>query len=350
LNSGRLFVQEFQMRQWGFSRISLPFRLFALSPLRPFLFTLLALVLGAGTVLAQSPPPAEKIPVAASIGPLGDFCRKIGGERVEVTVLIPPGASPHVFEPTPQAVAQAMGARVFVYVGAGLDPWAERLVKTREGKGLVAVEATAGLPLLSGVDSHGAREGAVPTSAGGSHKHDDQSKGHRHARGNPHVWLDPVLAQDICRRLATALIQADPPHREAYDKNLGAYLNELKELDQEIARRVATLKIKEFVAFHPSFTYFARRYGLTEAGVIERAPGREPTPGHIRRIVDAIKKFQVRVVFAEPQLSSRVAEVIAREAGVKVLMLDPLGGRPPYGNDYLLMMRHNLAVLAKAMQ
>jgi zinc transport system substrate-binding protein len=237
-----------------------------------------------------------------------------------------------------------------VYVGAGLDPWAERLARTGKDASLVAVEAAAGLPLLADLDFPAGKEDTPPASDRGPHKHHGPGKGHAHAQGNPHVWLDPVLAQDICRRIAAALIQADPQHRQSYDKNLGMYLAELQELDQEIARRVAVFTIKEFVAFHPSFTYFARRYGLTEVGVIELAPGREPTPGHIRKIVAAIKKHGVRVVFAEPQLSSRVAEVIAREAGVKVLMLDPLGGRPPYGNDYLRMMRHNLATLEQAMQ
>ena len=84
--------------------------------------------------------------------------------------------------------------------------------------------------------------------------------------------------------------------------------------------------------------------------MIEVAPGREPTPGHIRNIVNAIRQYKVRVVFTEPQLSSRMAEVIAREAGVEVLMLDPLGGRPPYGDDYLRMMRYNLDVMERAMQ
>jgi zinc transport system substrate-binding protein len=341
-NCGKLFVNEFRRMPRQFSRIFFPFR--------PFLFILLALVIASASPVMAQGPATTKIPVAASIGPLGDFCRKIGGERVEVTVLIPPGASPHVFEPTPQAVAKATRARVLVYVGAGLDPWAERLAKTREGANLVAVEAVAGLPLLADIDFHARKEDTPPASDRGPHKHNGPGKGHAHAQGNPHVWLDPVLAQDICRRITAGLIQADPQQRQFYDKNLGVYLTELRELDQEIARRVAAFTIKEFVSFHPSFTYFARRYGLTEAGVIELAPGREPTPGHIRKIVAVIKKYRVRVVFAEPQLSSRVAEVIAREAGVKVLMLDPLGGRPPYGNDYLRMMRHNIATLEQAMQ
>jgi zinc transport system substrate-binding protein len=296
-------------------------------------------------VLSQEAITAGKIPVAASIVPLGDFCRQIGGARVEVTVLIPSGASPHVFEPTPQAVARAMEARVFVYVGAGLDPWAERLMAAKEARAQIVVKAVASLPLLA--EQVSPRHDETPTSSTpGGH----QAQDHAPAQGNPHVWLDPVYARDICRRLATAFIQADQAHQQDYDRNLNTYLDELKNLDQEISRRVAAFSIKEFVSFHPSFSYFAKRYGLKEVGVIEVAPGREPTPGHIRNIVNAIRKHKVRVVFAEPQLSPRMAEVIAREAGVKVLMLDPLGGRPPYGDDYLRLMRYNLGVMERAMQ
>jgi zinc transport system substrate-binding protein len=282
-------------------------------------------------------------PVAASILPLGDFCHKIGGNEVEVHVLVPPGASPHVFEPSPTAVAQAMAARVFVYVGAGLDPWAERLIAAQKTPGQAVVEAVAGIPLIKDVDEHEHEEaGAKEPEEGEPH--------HHHEAGNPHVWLDPVLAQDICRRIALALIQVDPTHKNAYEVNLAMYLGQLQKLDQDIKAVVATFHQREYVSFHPAYAYFSRRYGLREVGVIEAAPGREPSPGHLQRLIAAIKKTGVKAVFAEPQLSSRVAEVIAQEAGVKVLILDPLGGRPPYGSDYLKLMRHNLAVLVQAMQ
>lgn len=308
-----------------------------------FLFLFLSTVLSLpGGVLAQGPA-AAPIPVAASIGPLGDFCRKVGGARVQVTVLIPSGASPHVFEPTPREVAQAVRAKVLVYVGAGLDPWVERLAASSTAASQIRVVAVAGLPLLTEATSVAQEEGDIPRHAGQEHRH-------LPGTGNPHVWLDPVLAQDISRRIAAALIQADPDHRESYEANLKAFLQDLEALHQEAARRTAAFAIREFVSFHPSFTYFARRYGLKEVGVIEISPGREPTPGHIRRIVEAIRRYGVRVVFAEPQLSPRTAAVIAREAGVRVLLLDPLGGRPPYGDDYLRLMRYNLDIMEKAMK
>jgi len=317
-----------------------------------FRLTLKILALLLAVVLA--PPPwsaaAEKIPVAASILPLGDFCTNIGGDRVAVQVLIPPGASPHVFEPTPGAVAQALKAKVFVYVGAGLDPWAARLLKTHADFKPVVVEAVQGFELIQNINP-------LPSSQTSQLHHDPRHVGeskpknhHHHPEGNPHVWLDPLLAQDICRRIAQAFIQVDPEGKAAYNRNLAAYLAKLADLHQEITAIVASFCRQGCVSFHPAFAYFNRRYGLQDVGVIEAAPGREPSPGHLQQIVAALKTCQARAVFAEPQLSPRMAEVIAREAGVKVLFLDPLGGRPPYGSDYLKLMRHNLAVLTEALK
>jgi zinc transport system substrate-binding protein len=293
--------------------------------------------------LAAIPQPARKIPVVASILPLADFCQNIGGKYVDVSVLVPPGASPHTFEPSPTAVAKALDAKVFVYVGAGLDPWAKRLLAAQKRPGQAVVEAVAGIPLLKDVDEHGRGEAA-------DEEHEEGEHHHHHEAGNPHVWLDPVLAENICRSIAQALMQVDPAHKNAYEVNLAMYLGRLQTLDQDIKAVVATFRQRDYVTFHPAYAYFSQRYGLRQVGVIEAAPGREPSPGHLQKIIAAIKKTGVKAVFAEPQLSSRVAEVIAQEAGVKVLILDPLGGRPPYGSDYLKLMRHNLAVLAQAMQ
>jgi zinc transport system substrate-binding protein len=108
--------------------------------------------------------------------------------------------------------------------------------------------------------------------------------------------------------------------------------------------------LREFIGFHPSFTYFARRYNLKEVGIIEVSPGREPTPRAFQKIIAAMRQFGIKVIFSEPQFSPRIAEVLAKEEGAGVLLLDPIGGRPPYGDDYLKLMRYNLETMAKAMQ
>jgi zinc transport system substrate-binding protein len=320
-----------------------------LFPVFCFLFSVLMAL--AGNTAAN----AEKIPVVASIVPLADFCRQLGGDRLQVQALIPPGASPHVFEPPPSVIARAAQARLFVYTGAGMEPWAAKLLKSQGTENLEVVEAVQGIPLIKEAGEHHHDEAAEEEHhhhhpASGLAKAHKDHEGHSHEAGNPHVWLDPVLAQDICRRISAALIRLDPGHRRDYETRLQHYLQELASLDQEIQKRVAAFRVREFVCFHPSFSYFARRYGLKEAGVIELSPGREPTPRHLQKIVAAIKHYGIKVVFAEPQLNPRVANVIAREAGAKVLLLDPVGGRPPYGENYLKLMRYNLDIMEKAMK
>lgn len=296
--------------------------------------TLLVLLSFASGLGAQE----QKIPVTASIVPLADFCRQIGGDKVDVQVLIPPGASPHTFEPPPSVVARAVSAKLFLYIGEGLEPWAERMAKSLK-KGSVALEAARGLPLIRETHSE-----EPPKPNQGKEKHS-----HSHGGANPHIWLDPVLVKEICNKIAGALILVDPSQREYYQKNLASYLEKLEALHQEIQEAVGSFKIRKYVCFHPAYVYFAKRYGLEEAGVIELSPGREPSPKHLKNLVATIKEHGIQVVLAEPQLNPRVAEVIAKEAGVRVAMLDPLGGRPPYGSDYLALMRYNLQVMAQSM-
>jgi len=232
-----------------------------------------------------------------------------------------------------------MQAQVVVYVGAGLEPWMDKILRARGTAGLTVVEASQGIPLIRGVEEH------LP--AGKPH---GEHAEHGHEGGNPHIWLDPVLAQEICRKIAAALIKVDPPHRQSYEANLAHYLATLQELDRDIREQVKSWRLRDLVSFHDAFAYFARRYHLHVAGVIEAAPGREPSPRYLAKIIHTIRKDKIRVVFAEPQLNPRIAEVIAGEAGAKVLMLDPVGGRPPYGSDYIRLMRYNLAEMAQAMK
>ena len=184
----------------------------------------------------------------------------------------------------------------------------------------------------------------------GQEKEQRVSEKYVHQEGNPHVWLDPVLAQDICRRIAQAFIQVDPEHKQEYESNLAAYLAKLEDLHEEISKKVATFRQRDYVCFHPAFAYFARRYGIREVGVIEAAPGREPSPGHLQRIITALKTCQSRAVFAEPQLNPKAAEVIARETGVEIALLDPLGGQDLEGRDsYLNLMRYNLSEMKRVL-
>ena len=292
----------------------------------------------------------EKLQVIASIFPIADMARQVGGDDVEVTTIVPAGASPHTFELKPSLVKTFASARVFLMIGAGLEFWADQLVES-SGRHLKPVILSDGLMLLQSANEH---HGASAKEA--SHEfHKSANAEHAHSHdfhtGNPHIWLDPHLAETMVTRIQEALSNADPAHANAYESRAKDYLGQLDMLDRGITDAVKQFKNKEIVSFHPSWDYFAARYGLTVAGVIEKSPGSNPTPREIAGIVSRIKAYQVRAVFAEPQFSTRVADVIAREAGVKVLILDPLGGETlPGRNTYIGLMMYNLQIMKEAMQ
>ncbi|MCR4407669.1 MAG: metal ABC transporter substrate-binding protein [Anaerolineae bacterium] len=264
----------------------------------------------------------DKLLIAASIAPLYDFSQQVGGDRVQVEMLVPPGASPHTYELTPAQLQTLSKARVLVLNGIGLEFWADDAVNAVNNHHLVVVDTSQGLTILEG-DS-------------------DEPK------GNPHIWLDPLNAIHQVERIRDALVQADPGGAEIYRANAERYIGELKTLDQEIRGRVATFSSKEFIAFHPAWVYFARRYGLEQVAVIETTPGKEPSPAEVAQIVKTARAIGAKAIFAEPQFSPKAAEVIAAESGAEVLFLNPLGDPPDF--RYVDMMRRNLAEMEKALK
>ena len=284
----------------------------------------------------------EKIPVLASIFPVADMVKQVGGMHVDVTTVIPSGASPHTYEPRPGLLKKISEARVFFMIGAGLELWAGKFVRLSKNQ-MHAVKLSKGISLIK-LSKH--------------HHHDDFDHHHgdedisetESGFANPHIWLDPNIAKLMVNKIISELCKIDNKHINDYEKQGSAYLDKLDKLHVLIASTVEKFKIRKYVCFHPAWDYFARRYNLESVGVIEEAPGRNPTPRSIKKIVSLIIKYDIRAVFAEPQLNPKVAEVIAREADVKVLFLDPIGGPDIKGrNSYFDLMQYNLKVFQEAM-
>lgn len=305
--------------------------------LRTFFFILCFLIFQLHPTACMS----KKLPVIASIYPIADMVQQVGGDYVDVTFVLPAGASPHTFEPKPSLVRTFSSARIFFMIGAGLEFWADKFVKLA-GSELMTVVLSQDVDLIETTD----------------HDHEN----HHHKKGttvsenkpmvaNPHIWLDPVIAKSMVNKITTALCEVDPQNVSYYKQKSLDYLQALDKLHQMIQGTVSNFKMKKYIAFHASWDYFARRYGLESLGVIEAAPGRNPTPIQIKNIVAMINKYHIRAVFAEPQLNYQAAKVIAREADVKVLLLDPMGNpKQKYGNTYMDLMKHNLNILQEAMK
>jgi zinc transport system substrate-binding protein len=279
-------------------------------------------------------PGAVKVKVAVSIAPLSDLAQQVGGEHVTVTTLVPPAASPHTYEPTPAQVREVAEASVLALIGLGFEFWAEDVIESAANPDLIVVYTSEGIEVIHDEHEHEGYE-----------------------IGNPHVWLDPRNAMVQVGHLRDALIEADPAHRTEYEANAGAYLAQLEALDEEIAAQVATWSHQEFIAFHPSWLYFAQRYGLVQVAVVERTPGKEPSPAELAEIIETARRIGARAIFAEPQFSPKATDTIAAESGAQVLFLNPLGGALRQTQDeaegptsYLEMMRYNVAQMGKALK
>jgi zinc transport system substrate-binding protein len=268
----------------------------------------------------------DKVKVAVSIAPLADLAQQVGGEHVTVTTLVPPAASPHTYEPTPAQVKEVAEANILALVGLGFEFWAEDVIESAANPDLIVVYTSEGIEFIHD-----------------EHEHEG------HQVGNPHVWLNPRNAMVQVRHLRDALIEADPAHQPEYEANARAYLVQLEALDKEIAAQVTTWSHREFIAFHPSWVYFAQRYELVEAAVVERAPGKEPSPAELAEIIETARRIGARAIFAEPQFSPKAAGTIAAESGAQVLFLNPLGGAEG-PTSYLDMMRYNVAQMEKGLK
>lgn len=275
---------------------------------------------------------AGKINVVVSIYPLKDIAEQVGGDMVNVDFMVPSGASPHTFEPTPSDMIKISKAGIFVIIGSGLEFWAEKAIKAAGRKELRVITLSRGLPLIQA-------------------SHMENNKHLRRDAADPHIWLDPLLTKEIADRIKSALIEIDTSHKTYFTERAEGFKKELDALHIKITGSVNTFKTKEYVTFHPAWNYFSRRYGLKVIGVIEESPGKEASPKHIAKIIKYIAKTGSKVIFAEPQFNPKIAEVIAKEAGAKVLFLDPIGGPGAKDRDtYISLMSYNLSILEKAMR
>ncbi|MFN3286193.1 MAG: metal ABC transporter substrate-binding protein [bacterium] len=282
--------------------------------------------------------------MVASFYPLAEFAREVGGPRVEVRQLVPAGAEPHDYEPTPGDVASLREAKVFIYNGAGFEPWVEALAGELPSE-VVRVEATRGLPLVEARGEE-ADHGHDPTEAEQRSKEDAK-------RLDPHAWLDPVLAKGMADNVAEGLARADPDGEPGYRERAAALKRRLDELHLRYERTLARCRTKVVLTSHAAFGYLARRYGLRLVSVAGLSPEAEPSPRRIRELVALARREGVRAVFAEPGGGERAVRALAHELGVPVLTLDPVErvteGARSGGTTYLSLMDQNLESLAQGL-
>lgn len=271
-----------------------------------------------------------KIPVVANFYPVHEAVQRIGGKRVQATNLTPAGAEPHDLELTPKQVDQILDADLLLYMGGGFQPALEETVQDRTNG--VTVD------LLAAMSSHLRKIEGEESLPGGT---------------DPHVWLDPMLMASLAGEVGAALARADPAGAPEYQRNAAAYRSEIEGLHQEFSEGLRDCDRRVIVTAHAAFGYLAARYGLMQESIAGVSPEAEPDPRRLAELADLVKRQGVTTIFTEELVSPRVAETLAREAGVRTAVLNPLEGLTreelTQGEDYASVMRQNLSTLRVAL-
>ncbi|QJW49251.1 zinc ABC transporter substrate-binding protein [bacterium BFN5] len=282
--------------------------------------------------------------VVTTIYPVYEFVRQVGGDKVEVTMLLKPGVEPHDWEPTARELAEIKKAKVFFYHGAGLEP-VDRLL-TQEVLGTAqAVEVSKGIERI--FEQEDADE----------HEHEQQTghteDKHHHDEIDVHTWLDPENVQHEVNVIAEALAAADSKNRDYYLKNAETYNLEIARLDQEFKSVLAKVTRRDIITSHAAFGYLAKRYNLHQLAVMGLSPDSEPTPDKMAQIVDFCRDHNVKYIFFETLVSPKLSQTIAKETGADLLVLNPIESLTEaeikQGKNYLIIMRENLENLKKAL-
>lgn len=266
----------------------------------------------------------EEITVVASFYPLYEFASRVGGDRAEVSSLVPAGIEPHDWEPAPQDRLRVQSADMLVINGAGFESWAgdmeaQVIVDTSDGIELEHEEEVE--------DEHG-REGGI----------------------NPHIWLDPVLVKHQVEKIRDAMVTADPENADYYNQNAAEFTAELDQLDAFAKLELGDCEKSDFIAFHDAFAHFAERYGLTQHSIHGVSPEGDILPQRLEQVITLANQLDINVIYSEDLIDSRLAETIAGEIpGSRVLVLSPIEGidqeEQDAGIGYIDKMRENVVNL-----
>lgn len=282
--------------------------------------SVLVLTLAFFGVSCQEPSQrGQIIGVVVTIVPQADFVAAVCGERVSVTVMVPPGADPHTYELNPIQLVQVSKARMYAKVGSGVEfelTWMDKLIA--QNKNMLVVDCADGVQLMQMVEDE------------------------HHTGSDPHIWLSPLNVKIMVDNIYNGLIKIDPDGAAYYTESKDAYLARLDNLDRDIREGLAGIKNRRFIVFHPAWGYFAKEYGLEQLAI--EIGGKEPSAKDIANLVRVAKENNIKVIFASPQFNPQSAQVIAKEVGGRVIFIDDLAG------NYIDNMHLVLGELVQAME
>jgi zinc transport system substrate-binding protein len=259
-----------------------------------------------------SPAAAENpIKITVSILPQKYFVQKIGGDLVDISVMVLPGSSPATYEPKPKQMVKLTESKIYFALGVSFEEvWLKKFASANPEMKIIATQ--------NGIEK-------IPMKR---HLHDDKERDHdkavaRAGGKDPHIWLSPPLVMLQARNILDALLRVDSTNRKIYESNYKSFIAELVDLDLKISDLFAdTGRGTRFMVYHPAWGYFAKAYDLVQIPV--EIEGKNPTPKGLQQVITNAKKHGIKVVFVQPQFSTKSAQTIARAIGGRVVFADPI--------------------------
>lgn len=314
---------------------------------RNFLVSLLLVVLSAAygcntnsdsdtSVVNTEPTPEiklDKIKVVTTFLPVYLFTKAVTGDVANVEILVAPGTDIHEYQGTPANVKAIATAKVLIKNGLGLEEFLADTIKNAENTKLVEIDASRGIQAINKISP-------IDTTAAGEHDHD-----HQHQSGNPHIWLDPVLAKQQILNIRDGLIIADPGNKATYQANAAAYIQKLDNLNHEFQQTLQQTPSCTFITFHDAFPYLAQRYNLKQVAVVE-IPEKQLAPTDVQKVINTVKKYKVKALFSEPGLDNKLLTSISQDLQLKVQTLDSLETGDTNPEYYFKAMKANLQSLS----
>ena len=301
--------------------------------------------------------------VYASTFATAAIAREIGGDQVDVKMIVPPGADPHSYEPTSKQLTEIAKGDLFLLTGTTLEPYSKKIQESLKGTDVRFVETSKDVNLLESdatlhadeEDEHSEDEHAHEEEGHDDHatdEHAHKEEGHDHGKYDPHVWLDPVNAKAMARSITTALSKEVPKDKATFEKNLKAFDQQADELDEQFKQAVADGSKKELLVTHAAYGYLAKRYGFTQLPIAGISPSDEPSQKQLAALVKEARMHDLKYVAFEETVSPKVARVIQKEIGAESVTIHNLESvtKAQQNSSYFKLMEENVQTLKKALQ
>ncbi len=270
------------------------------------------------------------------------IAREIGGNQVNVKMIVPPGADPHSYEPTSKQLTEIAKGDLFLLTGTTLEPYSKKIQESLKGTDVRFIETS--------------KDGTLLESDATLHAHEEEQaheeEGHDHGKYDPHVWLDPVNAKAMARSITVALSKEVPKDKATFEKNLKAFDQQADALDKEFKQAVADGSKKELLVTHAAYGYLAERYGFTQLPIAGISPSDEPSQKQLAALVKEARMHDLKYVAFEETVSPKVARVIQKEIGAKSVTIHNLESvtKSQQNSSYFKLMEENVQTLEQALQ